>query len=1046
MALSHTGFFLLRTPLYPIGKYREVAREGLRELIAQNPLFSYALYIASRELVKELERYINDPSGFNDKKTEKLRKSLYKYWVRACTRSTPYGLFAGCTLGRIEENTDIVAGDMANAHQHIRLDMDYYTKVSNYIRQVPEVSASLTYSINNSLYKVGDKYRYAEYTIVNNRRKYLLTSIVDSVFIQKIVSECNGLTVAQLVQLIIEEDNTIMEEEAAAFIDELIASQILIPETEPRIIGDDSLSFLIDRLSTIDEAKALREELIALTNLFQQQDFEMNRLVDIHNRCTAAFPLELPKDLLQVDLFKKAEKCTLSEKLVNDILMQANNLLALCHAYTSSNSELSNFISRFSEQYESQEVPLNIALDSETGIGYGAAAENAFHAPFVEDVIAGGGPAAANTVNWSPVNQLALDKYEQFLREGAEVVSVTDEDLKKIGDAATVKFAESSYLFGNIVASSAEEAENGNYLFGLQSMGGPSAANLLGRFCSGDPQLAEEVKRILVDESTSYPGCIMAEIVHYPEARAGNVLIRPSLRDYEIPYVNVSGAAADHQLPVSDLMVSVRQGEVILRSKRLNKRIIPRLSSAHNYSFNSLPIYKFLCDLQHQSIKSGVYWDWGVLGNRDHLPRVQYNKMIISRATWVFRKKDAEGIKEDPVERIRYFDAYREKRKMPAHVIIAESDNELFLDLTQPASIQVLLDYSQKSDQVVLREFLFSETGGFIKDTAGNSYAHELLIPLAFKQASPRLLMVPSARTGEKNGLMRTFAPGSEWLYVKVYCGYAMSEELLASYFAEKLPEWEEAGLFDQFFFIRYADPKPHIRLRFLNANGRNNETILNLIHQDLHPYIVSGQIKKIQCDTYEREVERYRPSTMEKSEVVFYADSMAVLGILNLLDGVEGEMYRWKLAMRGVDILLDDFGLALEDKKALLASLRESFTEEFGGAKLLHKQLNDKYRKDQKSIASFMNCTDDETNEIEEVIGIYQQRSAMIATVASEIKELLQQENGSEKAHHDIIISYIHMFLNRIFVAKQRKHELVLYHFLEKYYLSQIALVELSK
>ncbi len=38
---------------------------------------------------------------------------------------------------------------------------------------------------------------------------------------------------------------------------------------------------------------------------------------------------------------------------------------------------------------------------------------------------------------------------------------------------------------------------------------------------------------------------------------------------------------------------------------------------------------------------------------------------------------------------------------------------------------------------------------------------------------------------------------------------------------------------------------------------------------------------------------------------------------------------------------------------------------------------------------------------------------------------------------------SYIHMFLNRLFVTQQRKYELIVYHFLEKYYSSRIAITK---
>ncbi|PSL48028.1 thiopeptide-type bacteriocin biosynthesis protein [Chitinophaga niastensis] len=1049
MALSHTGFFLLRSPLFPINRYREVLQGSLPELAHNNPLFIYALYIASKDLLKELERYISDPAAFNQKKTDKLRKSLYKYWVRACTRSTPYGLFAGCTTGIVDKATSLQLNSIHDAHQYVRLDMDYYTKICNHIQQLPAVSNVLYYYPNNSIYKSGDKYRYAEYTITNNRRKYLLTAVEDSVFIEKIIREtASGLTIPAMVQIILTEDNTIPEEEAIAFVRELIDAQLLIADIEPKITGTDNLEVLINRLSSIEDAAALRDGLIALQQLFQQQDYEQTRLAAIHQTCETAFPLSAPKDLLQIDLFKTASQCTMGETLMQGIVTQVNSLLALCHGYTKGQSDMSGFATRFRELYESQEMPLNLVLDGETGIGYGAGIESTVHAPFVEDV-ASAAPAENTTVNWSLLQQLALDKYEEFLREGKDTVMITDEDLNRLGDPETVQMASSVYLFGTLLAPAAGEADKGNYLFALHSMGGPSAANLLGRFCNGDIQLAEKVKTVLEAEAAANPDVVLAEVVHFPEARATNVLIRPALRPFEIPYIGVAGVAGAYQIPVSDLMVSVRNNEVVLRSRRLNKRVIPRLSSAHNYSFNSLPIYKFLCDLQHQSVVSSLHWDWGVFASRQRLPRVMYKNIIVSRACWTMIAKDIEQLGEDEAAQLLFFEQYRAKQEMPEKVLLSEADNELVIDLTQPASIQVLLDQIRKSSTVKLKEFLFEEKGGVVRDHEDNIYAHELLIPLTCTLTSdkPRPVAGKDMDISMARLTPRNFAPGSEWLYVKIYCGFMIAEELLSGYFAEQVPEWQEDGLFEQFFFLRYGDPQPHIRLRFLNsAHPSNNDVLLHLIETALQKYIRTGQVQKIQCDTYVREIERYGADTIMYSEQLFCADSIAVLGILNMLEGAEGEMYRWKLAMRGVDIMLDDFGLTLTERKQLLATLRESFTTEFGGAKLLHKLLNDKYRKHQQEILSFMNIAADEANEITEVTDLYRQRSAVTAAAIAEIRQLTDEDSLQGGRYLSIIASHIHMFLNRIFVAKQRKHELVLYHFLEKYYLSQLAMVATAK
>ena len=46
----------------------------------------------------------------------------------------------------------------------------------------------------------------------------------------------------------------------------------------------------------------------------------------------------------------------------------------------------------------------------------------------------------------------------------------------------------------------------------------------------------------------------------------------------------------------------------------LGRRVIPRLTSAHNYDAGSLGVYRFLCALQGQGVAAGLAWDWGPLG------------------------------------------------------------------------------------------------------------------------------------------------------------------------------------------------------------------------------------------------------------------------------------------------------------------------------------------------------------------------------------------------------------------------------------------------
>src|SRR5262249_53171636 len=147
----------------------------------------------------------------------------------------------------------------------------------------------------------------------------------------------------------------------------------------------------------------------------------------------------------------------------------------------------------------------------------------------------------------------------------------------------------------------------GDFQVVLDGVSGPSGARLLGRFCHADRQLHELVAQHVRAEEALQPDAVFAEIVHLPEGRLGNILARPILRAYEIPYLGRASVPAPRQIPVTDLRVSVVGEQIRLRSARLDRRVIPRLTSAHNFG-RSQGIYRFLCALQAQGTAGDLAW------------------------------------------------------------------------------------------------------------------------------------------------------------------------------------------------------------------------------------------------------------------------------------------------------------------------------------------------------------------------------------------------------------------------------------------------------
>src|SRR5262249_56320057 len=89
-------------------------------------------------------------------------------------------------------------------------------------------------------------------------------------------------------------------------------------------------------------------------------------------------------------------------------------------------------------------------------------------------------------------------------------------------------------------------------------------------------------------------------------------------------------------------------------------------------------------------------------------------------------------------------------------------------------------------------------------------------------------------------------------------------------------------------------------------------------------PLIDTGELWRFQLDSYEREVERYGGAEgLLVTEKIFSADSEAALGILELLSGDEGADARWRFALRGMDMLLDELGLDLHAQLAVVQDAR---------------------------------------------------------------------------------------------------------------------------
>ena len=1032
---------IIRTPLQPINDYKNCFEKKINELTVNvTPLFLEGLYLSSPEFLTEIEKAKNSPN-INEKDKNKILNSYRKYWLRSCTRSTPYGTLAGCGTANLTNNTQLNLNSFDTYTKCVRIDMNYLTMLINQISKIPSIQENILFFPNNSIYELPDSYRYVEYSVIGSDRFYHLQSIEKEEYLSKIIKiSTNGTKLSSLVETILNNDPNIEVEEANLFIEELINTQVLVSELEPNLTGEDPFKVLLNKLKETNQNSSLTtylQEIISLLsnpkNTIEYYKVLESKIAQLNNSA------RLPKNLFQTDLLINLTSNNVEKDIIEEITKQLSLLTIFCRK--NKNEALTDFITKFYEKFEEQEIPLSMAIDAELGVGYynlsDATTGNSelINGLFTQDLT-----GANESITIDYIAQFVEEKYNDYLATQKEDIVITEEDINQLTktNKQKINVPSSMSAFGNLLGNK-NKLEKNTFKFNLISFIGPSAANLIGRFAYANETINNLVQETCRKEEQTNPNAIYAEIVHLPQARIGNILLRPTFREYEIPFIGISGVEEKYQIPISDLYVSLKNGKIILTSKRLQKEIIPRLTTAHNYNFNSLPLYKFLCDLKFQDTNPTINWDWGMKEKFTFLPRVSFKNIILKRALWNIYPIDCTVIISQKEIPYKLIEDLRINKKIPSKVLIIEGDNELLIDFEIKESVFMLYEKMKKKQAIILAEYLFTDDNCIVLQNERH-FANEIVIPM-FKETTVTTSINLKNKQASPINLKRKFYPNSEWLYFKIYGGSKSNEKILTEQILPLVTELEQDKLITSFFFIRYIDPQPHLRIRFLNSlNPENNILVQKKVFEILQPLLEKNIVHKITIDTYNRELERYDFNTIEHSESLFFNDSAAVLKLLNLLDGAESEYYRWIMAIVGIDGLLNDFELILEDKIKFITILQSNFFKEFGGSKTLQQQLSDKYRKHQKNIFEYMNRQSIKSDEIEEVYQIIDERTNQNLPIIQKILNELKIHSKSI-FETELLPSYIHMFMNRLFIVQQRKYELVIYDFMQRYYNSQLVI-----
>lgn len=718
--------YVLRTPLFPLSVYWDVLEKYSEETLLlqfENPYVREAIRMASPELLMALDKWKADPSSLSHKKRDGLQLSLLKYIARISARCTPFGLFAGCTVGKIASETNITLNRPENFSRFTQFDMQFWVALLHQFAKREEVILYLKYYPNNSIYVLGDFYRYVEYNYVKTKREHSISALRKTTLLNDLVHQSRlGNTIDEMVCLLADDDSETAE--ALEYINQLIDFQFLTSEMDVTVSGSDEwgrVFSIIDKIPNLKEESILlqriKKQFLVLDQTLVPSEKNYEAIKDLIQKIDVEYD---EKYLFQTDLNTTASVNTLSTSSQKKVFQAVRFLNGIQKQKKSENH--ASFIKAFTQRYESKEMPLAIVLDTETGIGYLQNSEMNDTHEILEKFSFKSKVQESVIQSWSSCDFIMEKKLRECILKNEKAVSLSENDFPDFDPSWNNAPATFSVMIEIAL-------QQGKEMLSIESSGDVSAAKLLGRFCTGNDAIYNLTNEIVTKESTYHSDKILAEIVHIPESRTGNILRRPVLRAFEIAYLANPAVNKDYTIDLNDLMISIRNNKIILRSKKHNKEVIPCLSNAHNYAAKSLPIYHFLCDLQSQDIKPIYSFSWGILETHyDFFPRVEYKGVLLSKSKWIVSKTEIMPFyKMDGIPLFETFSIWRKQRSIPGLVNWAYFDNTLLLDFEKEIGIQLFLKSVVNHAKITLEEFLFTKQS-VVKNANGENFANQFIL------------------------------------------------------------------------------------------------------------------------------------------------------------------------------------------------------------------------------------------------------------------------------------------------------------------------------
>ncbi|MDB5141063.1 MAG: hypothetical protein JWR12_2979 [Mucilaginibacter sp.] len=988
----------LRAPYYSFARYD---MDRLSQVLG-DWAFRNALFLASPAFYSMLERKEFDFELLN----EKEKYTLYKYYNRMCFRPVPFGSFASFSLLEWGEGSAVKLAGKERAVLHLLPDMGLFAG-SGILRDEDLLVR------NPTLYRVGREFRFVKsLPDENGHYRFSLEALAAEQLNIALVAQVKKKNpAAGALKEWIRQRTGCSAAAAAEYLDFLVSGQILLWQGTGGVIRDGHNTPEIAIPGWSEFWSAWQHRPWPAVNLLSAAAGQLKQLL----------PVDAARKSGQYfygALERKAGGGGPGEPDKTALLAAIKVLQRFSIPATP--VSLQQFAADFSERFDLEKVPLLLALDPDTGMGYGNLSAGEHPEGVLDDIPFPQAEAATERLEWTRLHRWLFGLMAAARSQAPyHPVIIREEDLEEPGLPDQKAFRPSTlYIMFRKTA---------DHLL-LEQVGSTSGTSVIGRFSAFDEEVLSLCRKLAQQEALAHPELVFADIGQLSDLHTDNINRRQRIYEYEIPVNVYSAIGEEAQLTPDDLLVSVRDGELVLESMRLGKRVIPRLATAYNYHHNELAVFRLLCDLQYQGLHAPVMLSLErFFPGLDFYPRVVFEQTILSLAKWHLDEaalnlllKDNAGTQQ---QRIRLF---RNRLGLPQWVSLGNNDQQLVFDLGDEPQGGFFINCLRGLKSATLLEYIIPDRS--VK-TGYKPLAGQFIAFLFHKERSYR--EITTDKRPEKTKEQRYFLLGTAWLYLKLYCTPESADRILAKVIVPFLKKNRQH--IACWFFIRYSYKGHHLRLRF-RTDAMPPGQLLAELNSWLKKDGYDRLVKDYTADSYRREMERYSGDLIRMTEEVFCRGSKLVCRFLTLKESGCTELTEFQLGAWTAFGMIACFltgAAAFTDFTELIMA---GFWKEFKGNKALKTALDRKYRLLREELSQLLDGSGKKGILQKTLNPLLQELISGTERVRTAARDL----TGTRKSA--LLADLVHMQMNRTFRTAPRQQEFLVYYCLNKYTLSLIA------